>query len=71
LSSVNFTFFDNSSYGIEIQYPSNWQIVDVDTDNDGTIDIAGFISTFEDRFDKYKERLWLSLDTVPVENFDS
>jgi hypothetical protein len=68
LSSVNFTLFDNSSYGIELQYPSNWQIDDVDTDNDGTIDIAGFISPFEDRFDLYKERLWLSLDTVPDEN---
>jgi hypothetical protein len=67
-SSVNFSTFENSNSGISIRYSSNWQIQDEDNDRDGTMDIVGFLSPFEDRFDKYKERLWLSLDTLPSPN---
>jgi hypothetical protein len=63
-----FSTFNNSSLGVEIQYPSNWQVIDGRNDNDGVLEIAGFISGFEDRVDRYKDRLWVSLDTLPNQN---
>jgi hypothetical protein len=65
VSQVNFSTFEDPSYGISIRHPSDWNIEDEDTDSDGTIDIIGFLSPLEDRFDTYRERLWLSLDTLP------
>lgn len=62
---VTLSIYENSSYGTRIQYPSNWQIVEGGHDDDGIIEIAGFLSPFEDRFDTYHERLWISVDNLP------
>ena len=65
---VIFSLFENSSYGVRIQYPSDWQFLEDRNDYDGIIDVVGLVSTFEDRFDTYKERLRVSLDTLPRKN---
>jgi hypothetical protein len=65
---VNFSTYENSSYGLQMLYPSDWKIVDGRDDNDGIIEMSGFVSPFEDRFDRYKERVWLYLDNAPNEN---
>jgi hypothetical protein len=60
--------YDNAGYGIKIQYPANWKIVDGDEDNDGVNDIAGFYTPFENRLDRYEERLWITNDNLLGQN---
>jgi hypothetical protein len=63
-----FSTYENASYGIQMQYPSDWQVRIGEEDNDSVIDIVGFYSPTEYRLDNYDERIWISLDNIRSEN---
>ena len=61
--------YENSSYGIEIQYPANWTKDEEDTDpSDGITDIVEFSSPFESRLDSYSETLGISIEELTDQN---
>jgi hypothetical protein len=61
--------YQNSSYGIVIQYPANWTIDEEDSDpNDNITNIVTFISPFTSRFDIYPENLGISIDRLSNPN---
>jgi hypothetical protein len=63
---ANFLTYENSDFGVQIEYPNDWTIEDVAEEEarDGVGNLAGFFSPFENRLDNYKERLWMSVDTL-------
>lgn len=63
-----YSVYENSSYGIRIQYLSDWKLAIGEQDNIRVIDIAGFSSPLEYRLDDYREKLWISLDNLRSEN---
>jgi hypothetical protein len=69
-SAPNYTTYENSAYKIQLQYPSDWEEREGDknSSDDGIISIAGFYTPVEDRLDNYRERLWVSLDNLNVDN---
>jgi S1-C subfamily serine protease len=57
--------YQNSAYGIRIQYPANWTKDEQDFDpNDGVTDIVVFSSPLENRLDRYSENLGISMDRL-------
>jgi hypothetical protein len=69
IGETTFLTYDNSTYGIELKYPANWQVVaGQEGNNDSVIDIAGFFSPLERRLDTYEEKVWISLDNLRSEN---
>jgi hypothetical protein len=67
-NQVNFSKYENLIYLVSMRYPSSWQLVEGDDDNDGVNDIVRFTSPYEDRFDTYKERISVSRDNLPLKN---
>jgi hypothetical protein len=64
-----FLTYVNSSYGIQLKYPSDWQVREgEDEGDDSVVDIVGFFSPTEHRLDSYEEKLWISLDNLRTEN---
>jgi DNA-binding beta-propeller fold protein YncE len=63
--SNNFTRYENSTYGISIQYPSNWFVEELDLySNDRVIPIVTFYSPLETHIDQYQESLSINLDNI-------
>ena len=61
--------YTNSSYGVRIQYPSQWETINGENGNvDGIIDVAGFLSPFQYRLDNYREKFWISFENLRAEN---
>jgi S1-C subfamily serine protease len=57
--------YQNSAFGIRIQYPANWTKDEQDFDpNDGVTDIVVFSSPLENRLDRYSENLGISMDRL-------
>jgi hypothetical protein len=57
--------YQNSAYGIKIQYPANWTKDEQDFDsNDGVTDIVVFSSPLENRLDRYSENLGISMERL-------
>jgi hypothetical protein len=57
--STDFLTYDNATYGVTIQYPSNWLVETTDFPGDPLTHIVGFFSPLESRVDTYEERLWI------------
>jgi hypothetical protein len=69
--SPDFLTYDNATYGITIQYPSNWIVDTTDFPGDPLTQIVGFFSPFESRVDTYEERLWIAQEQQSFsEDFD-
>jgi hypothetical protein len=69
--SPDFLTYDNATYGITIQYPSNWIVDITDFPGDPLTQIVGFFSPFESRVDTYEERLWIAQEQQSFsEDFD-
>jgi S1-C subfamily serine protease len=61
--------YENTSYGIRIQYPANWTKDEQDFDpSDGITDIVSFSSPFENRLDIYSENLGIHLESLTDQN---
>ena len=61
--------YQNSSYGITIQYPTNWTKDEQDFDPNGTAtNIVALISPLTSRFDRYSETLYLSMERLTDQN---
>jgi hypothetical protein len=58
--STDFLTYDNATYGVTIQYPSNWLVDNTDFPGDPLTQIVGFFSPLESRVDTYEERLWIA-----------
>jgi hypothetical protein len=58
--STDFLTYDNATYGVTIQYPSNWIVDNTDFPGDPLTQIVGFFSPLESRVDTYEERLWIA-----------
>ena len=57
--------YQNSSYGIRIQYPANWTIDEQDFDSNDTVtNIVTFFSPLTSRFDIYSENLGISMERL-------
>jgi hypothetical protein len=69
--SPGFLTYANATYGITIQYPSNWMVDNTEFPGDPLIQIVGFFSPFESRVDTYAERLWIAQEQQSFsEDFD-
>jgi hypothetical protein len=69
--STDFLTYDNATYGITIQYPSNWLVDNTDFPGDPLTQIVGFFSPLESRIDTYEERLWIAQEQQSFsEDFD-
>jgi S1-C subfamily serine protease len=61
--------YQNSYYGIRIQYPANWTKDEQDIDPiDGVTNIVAFISPLTSRFDDYSETLAISMERLTDQN---
>jgi S1-C subfamily serine protease len=61
--------YQNSSYGIRIQYPANWTKDEQDFDpNDTETNIVAFSSPLTSRFDRYSETLYISMKRLTDQN---
>jgi hypothetical protein len=72
-NSINITSniltYQNSSYGVRIQYPANWTIDEQDVDpNDTITNIVTFSSPLTSRFDIYSENLGTGLEKLADQN---
>jgi hypothetical protein len=57
--------YQNSSYGIRIQYPASWAKDEQDVDSNDTItNIVAFISPLTSRYDRYSETLAISTERL-------
>jgi hypothetical protein len=57
--------YQNSSYGITIQYPANWTKNEQEFDpNDNVTDIVAFSSPLENTSDNYSETLAISMERL-------
>jgi hypothetical protein len=69
--SGDFLNYDNATYGITIQYPSNWMVDNTEFPGDPLTQIVGFFAPFESRVDTYAERLWIAQEQQSFsEDFD-
>jgi hypothetical protein len=69
--SGDFLTYDNATYGVTIQYPSNWLVQTTDFPGDPLTQIVGFFSPLESRIDTYEERLWIAQEQQSFsEDFD-
>jgi hypothetical protein len=69
--SADFLTYDNATYGVTIQYPSNWLVETTDFPGDPLTQIVGFFSPLESRVDTYEERLWIAQEQQSFsEDFD-
>jgi hypothetical protein len=69
--STDYLTYDNATYGITIQYPSNWLVDNTDFPGDPLTQIVGFFSPLESRIDTYEERLWIAQEQQSFsEDFD-
>ncbi len=69
--SGDFLTYDNATYGVTIQYPSNWLVETTDFPGDPLTQIVGFFSPLESRIDTYEERLWIAQEQQSfTEDFD-
>ena len=59
-SPAGFLTYSNATYGVTIQYPSNWTVDNTEFPGDPLTQIVGFFSPFESRVDTYAERLWIA-----------
>ena len=63
--------YENATYGVTIQYPSNWVVDTTDFPGDPLTQIVGFFSPLESRIDTYEERLWIAQEQQSFsEDFD-
>jgi len=61
--------YQNSTYGITIQYPANWTKSEQDLDpNDNVTNIVAFNSPLTSRFDNYSETLLISMERLSNQN---
>jgi len=61
--------YQNSSYGVRIQYPASWTIDEQDVDpNDTITNIVTFSSPLTSRFDIYSENLGIGLERLADQN---
>jgi hypothetical protein len=68
-SSSNLLLYENSTYGIRIQYPSDWDLEETDySTDDGVTDIVRFLSPYQGRIDDYSENVWISKESNPGED---
>src|SRR5918992_4706805 len=69
--SGGFVTYDNATYGVTIQYPSNWLVETTDFPGDPLTQIVGFFSPLESRIDTFQERLWIAQEQHSFsEDFD-
>src|ERR671918_1832393 len=69
--SGGFLTYDNATYGVTIQYPSNWLVETTDFPGEPLTQIVGFFSPLESRIDTYEERLWIAQEQQSFsEGFD-
>jgi hypothetical protein len=62
VNTSNILTYQNSPYGISIQYPANWTKNEKDYDpNDNITNIVSFSSPLTNRFDNYSETLLISI----------
>jgi hypothetical protein len=68
---ADFLTYENATYGVTIQYPSNWLVQTTDFPGDPLTQIVGFFSPLESRIDTYEERLWIAQEQQSFsEDFD-
>jgi S1-C subfamily serine protease len=68
-TTSNILTYQNSSYGIRIQYPANWTKDEQDVDpNDTITNIVTFSSPLTSRFDIYSENLGIGLERLTDQN---
>jgi hypothetical protein len=68
-SSSNFLLYENSTYGIRVQYPSDWELEETDYDaGDGITDIIRLFSPLQGRIDDYSENIGVSKESNPVDD---
>jgi hypothetical protein len=71
IQSTDFLTYDNTTYGVTIQYPSNWLVDNTDFPGEPLTQIVGFFSPLESRIDTYEERLWIAQEQQSFsEDFD-
>ncbi|HYZ58928.1 MAG TPA: hypothetical protein VE544_04650, partial [Nitrososphaeraceae archaeon] len=69
--SADLLTYENATYGVTIQYPSNWLVETTDFPGDPLSQIVGFFSPLESRVDTYEERLWIAQEQQSFsEDFD-
>jgi hypothetical protein len=69
--SADFLTYENATYGVTIQYPSNWLVETIDYPGDPLTQLVGFFSPLESRVDPYEERLWIAQEQQSFsEDFD-
>jgi tetratricopeptide (TPR) repeat protein len=69
--AADFLTYDNATYGITIQYPSNWIVETTDYPDDPLTQIVTFFSPLESRIDTFQERLWIAQEQQSFsEDFD-
>jgi hypothetical protein len=69
--SPGFLTYTNATYGVTIQYPSNWTVDNTEFPGDPLTQIVGFFAPFESRIDAYAERLWIAQEQQSFsEDFD-
>jgi hypothetical protein len=70
-SPADFLTYSNATYGVTIQYPSNWTVDNTEFPGDPLTQIVGFFAPFESRVDTYAERLWIAQEQQSFsEDFD-
>jgi S1-C subfamily serine protease len=66
---MNFLTYENSTYGIRIQYPPDWGVDETDDyPDDGVTDIVQFLSPFQGRLDNYQESVFVSTEPLPQQD---
>lgn len=71
MQSADLLTYDNATYGIKIQYPSNWTVDNTDFPGDRLTQIVGLFSPLQSRTDTYEERLWIAQEQQSFsEDFD-
>jgi tetratricopeptide (TPR) repeat protein len=65
-TTSDLTTYENSTYGVKIQYPSDWSIDEVDPDpEDRATHVVTFWAPYETPEDTYQERVSLLIDNIP------
>jgi eukaryotic-like serine/threonine-protein kinase len=65
---MNFLTYENSTYGIRIQYPPDWEVDETDDyPDDGVTDIVQFLSPLQGRLD-YQESVFVSTEPLPQQD---
>jgi hypothetical protein len=66
----DFLTFTNPEFGFKVKHPPDWEIDEegADDPSDGAGSVVGFYSPPENRLDDYRERIWVSIDTLQRNN---